>query len=166
MNPFDSFVFLSLMRKSSNALVTFSDRICFEYGEKRHYVNKCSQRRLKDQPTETDIATTQTIQCSNSYESQVIGKQNVHRPQALRMQHILQLRENATIVEKRDTLLMRAPIHIHILLFHHQQRQHPITKEVLRQSKRPRHVSIMDMLVILPIDAPTCVNYRPPTQGN
>jgi hypothetical protein len=40
-------------------------------------------------------------------------------------------------------------------------RQHPITKEVLRQSKRPRHDSIMDRLVILPIDARTRVNYRP-----
>jgi hypothetical protein len=67
----------------------------------------------------------------------------------------------ATIVKKRDTLLMHGPIHVHVLLFHHQQRQHPITKEVLRQSKRPRHVSIMDRLIILPIDALTCVNYRP-----
>jgi hypothetical protein len=68
---------------------------------------------------------------------------------------------NATIVKKRDTLLMCAPIHVHVLPFHHQQRQHPITKEVLRQSKRPRHDSIMDRLVILPIDARTRVNYRP-----
>jgi hypothetical protein len=56
---------------------------------------------------------------------------------------------------------MRAPIHVHVLLFHHQPRQHPITKEVLHQPMRPHHVSIMDRLVILPIDAPTCVNYRP-----
>jgi hypothetical protein len=68
---------------------------------------------------------------------------------------------NATIVKKMDTLLMCAPIRVHVLPFHHQQRQHPITKEVLRQSKRPRHVSIMDRLVILSIDALTCVNYRP-----
>jgi hypothetical protein len=40
---------------------------------------------------------------------------------------------NATIVKKRDTLLLLAPIHGHVLLFHRQQRQHPITKEVLRQ---------------------------------
>jgi hypothetical protein len=44
---------------------------------------------------------------------------------------------NATIVKKSDTLLMHAPIHVHILLFHHQPRQHPITKEGLRQSKQP-----------------------------
>jgi hypothetical protein len=31
--------------------------------------------------------------------------------------------------------------------------QHPITKKVLRQLKRPRHVSNVDILVILPIDA-------------
>jgi hypothetical protein len=68
---------------------------------------------------------------------------------------------NATIVKKRDTLLMLAPIHVHVLPFHRQQRQHPITKEVLHQSKQPHHVSIMDRLVILPINAPTCVNYRP-----
>jgi hypothetical protein len=41
MNPFDSSIFLSAMRKCSNALVTFSDRICFECDEKGHYVNKC-----------------------------------------------------------------------------------------------------------------------------
>jgi hypothetical protein len=68
---------------------------------------------------------------------------------------------NATIMKKRDTLLMCAPIHVHVLPFHHQQRHHPIIKEVLHQSKRPCHDSIMDMLVILPIDAPTYVNYRP-----
>jgi hypothetical protein len=68
---------------------------------------------------------------------------------------------NATIVKERDTLLLLAPIHVHVLLFHFQQRQHPIIKEVLRQSKRPRHVSIRDRLVILTIDAPTCVDYRP-----
>jgi hypothetical protein len=72
----------------------------------------------------------------------------------------LQLRRNATIVERYVTLLLLAPIYDHVLLFHHQQR-HPITKEVLRQSKRPRHVLIMDMLVILPINALTSVNYRP-----
>jgi hypothetical protein len=82
MNPFDSSIFLSAMRKSSNALVTFSDRICFECDEKGHYVNKCPQRRLKDQPTEIGIATLQTIQCSNSYKSQVIGNQSVLRTQA------------------------------------------------------------------------------------
>jgi hypothetical protein len=82
MNPFDSSVFLSAIRKSGNALVTFSDRICFECDEKRHYVNKCPQRRPKDQPTEIGITTLQTIQCSNSYKSQVIGNQNVLRSQA------------------------------------------------------------------------------------
>jgi hypothetical protein len=61
--------------------------------------------------------------------------------------------------------LLIVPIHIHILLFHHQQMQHPITKEVLHQSKRPRHVSIMDRLVNLPIDAPTSVSYRPQPKG-
>jgi hypothetical protein len=40
MNPFDSSIFLSATRKSSNALVTFSDQICFECDEKCHYVNK------------------------------------------------------------------------------------------------------------------------------
>jgi hypothetical protein len=68
---------------------------------------------------------------------------------------------NATIVKKRGTLLMRDPIHVHVLPFHHQQRQHPIIKEVLRQSKRPHCVSIMDRLIILPIDSVTYVNYRP-----
>jgi hypothetical protein len=82
MNPFNSFVFLSAMQKSNNALVTFSDRICFECDNKGHYVNKCPQRRLTDQPTETSIATLQTIQCSNSYKSQVNGNQNVLRSQA------------------------------------------------------------------------------------
>jgi hypothetical protein len=67
---------------------------------------------------------------------------------------------NGTIVKKMDTLLLRAPIHVHVLLFHCQRSQHPITREVLRQSKQSRHVSIMDRLVILPINAPTCVNYR------
>jgi hypothetical protein len=38
------------------------------------------------------------------------------------MQHKLQLRGNATIMEREVTLLLRAPIHIRILLFHHQQR--------------------------------------------
>jgi hypothetical protein len=84
MNPFDSSAFLSAMQKSSNALVTFSDQICFECDEKGHYVNKWPQRRPKDQPTETDITTLQTIQCSNSYKSQVIRNQNVLRPQAMK----------------------------------------------------------------------------------
>jgi hypothetical protein len=48
MNPFNSSVFLLAMRKSSNALVTFSNQICFECDEKGHYVNKCPQRRPKD----------------------------------------------------------------------------------------------------------------------
>jgi hypothetical protein len=82
MNPFDSSVFLSVMQKSSNGLVTFSDRICFECDEKEHYVNKCPQRRLKDQPTETGITTLESIQHSNSYKSPVIGNQNVLRSQA------------------------------------------------------------------------------------
>jgi hypothetical protein len=81
MNPFDSSIFLSVTRKSSNALVTFSDRICFECDEKGHYVNKCPQRRPKDQPTKTGIATLQSIQCSNSYKSQVTGNRSVVRPQ-------------------------------------------------------------------------------------
>jgi hypothetical protein len=83
LNPFDSSISLSVMWKSSNALVTFSDRICFGCDEKGHYVNKCPQRRQKYQPTETGITTLQTIQCSNSYKSQVIGNQNVLRPQAM-----------------------------------------------------------------------------------
>jgi hypothetical protein len=66
MNPFDSSIFLSVMQKFSNALVTFSSRICFECDEKGHYVNKCPQRRPKDQLTKTSITTLQTIQCSNS----------------------------------------------------------------------------------------------------
>jgi hypothetical protein len=70
------------MRKSSNALVTFSNQICFECDEKGHYVNKCPQRRPTDQPTKTGSTTLQTIQCSNSYKSQVIGNQNVLRSQA------------------------------------------------------------------------------------
>jgi hypothetical protein len=82
MNPFDSSIFLSAMQKSNNALVTFSDRICFERDEIGHYVNKCPQRCLTDQPTETSIATLQTVQCSNSYKSQVIGNQNVLRFEA------------------------------------------------------------------------------------
>jgi hypothetical protein len=61
INPFDLSIFLSAMQKSSNASVTFSDQICFECDEKGQYVNKCPQRRLKDQPTETGITTLQTI---------------------------------------------------------------------------------------------------------
>jgi hypothetical protein len=61
MNPFYSSVFLSAMQKSSNALVTFSDRICFECGEKGHCANKCPQRCPKDQPTEIGITTPQII---------------------------------------------------------------------------------------------------------
>jgi hypothetical protein len=57
MNPLDSSVFLSVMWKSSNALVTFSDRICFECDEKGDYINKCPQRCPKDQPTEMGITT-------------------------------------------------------------------------------------------------------------
>jgi hypothetical protein len=83
MNPFDSSIFLSTKQKSSNALEIFSDQICFECDEKGHYVNKCPQRRLKDQPTETGITTLQTIQCSNIYKPQVIRNQNVLRPQAV-----------------------------------------------------------------------------------
>jgi hypothetical protein len=82
MNPFDSSVFLSAIRKSSNALVTFSDRISFECDEKGHYVNKCPQKCLKDQPTETSITTLHSIQCSNSYKPQVIRNQNVLRSHA------------------------------------------------------------------------------------
>jgi hypothetical protein len=64
-------------------------------------------------------------------------------------------------MEREVTLLLLAPIHVHVLLLHLQQRQHPIMKEVLCQSKRPRHVLIMDRLVILPSGAPTSVSYRP-----
>jgi hypothetical protein len=81
MNLFYSSVFLSAMQKSSNTLVTFSDWICFECGEKGHYANKCPQRCPKDQPTETSIATPQSIQRSNSYMSKFIGNQNVLRLQ-------------------------------------------------------------------------------------
>jgi hypothetical protein len=70
------------MRKFSNALVTFSNWICFECDENGHYISKCPQRRPKDQPTETSFTTLQTIQCSNSYKSQVIGNQNGLRSQA------------------------------------------------------------------------------------
>jgi hypothetical protein len=49
MNPFYSFVFLSVMRKTSNALVY-----------------KCPQRCLKDQPTKIGIATPQSIQHSKN----------------------------------------------------------------------------------------------------
>jgi hypothetical protein len=70
------------MRKSSNALVTFSDQICYGCGEKGHYVNKCPQRCPNGQPTETSIATTQSIQHSNSCKSQDIGNLNVQGPQA------------------------------------------------------------------------------------
>jgi hypothetical protein len=82
MNPFSSFVFLSTMRRFNNALVTFSNRICYGSGEKGHYVNKYPQRHPNGQPTEMGIATTQSIQFSNSYKSQIIGNQNVQRLQA------------------------------------------------------------------------------------
>jgi hypothetical protein len=82
MNPFDLSIFLLVIRKSSNALVTFSDRICLECDEKGHYVYMRPQRHPKDRPTKTGIATLQSIQCSNSYKSQVIGNQNVLRSQA------------------------------------------------------------------------------------
>jgi hypothetical protein len=68
---------------------------------------------------------------------------------------------NATIMKKRDTLLLCALIHDHVLLFHRQHRQHQITKEVLHQLKQPRYLSMVDKLVMLPINAPTRVNYRP-----
>jgi hypothetical protein len=68
---------------------------------------------------------------------------------------------NAIIVKKMDTLLLHAAIHVHVLLFHRQQRQHLTTKEVLHQLKRPWHDSIMDRLIILPIDAPTSISYWP-----
>jgi hypothetical protein len=48
-----------------------------------------------------------------------------------------------------------------------QKRQHLITKKVLRQLKQPQCVSIVDKLVILPIDAPIDVSvlllHRTPT---
>jgi hypothetical protein len=66
MYPFYSSVFLSAMWKSSNVVVTFFDQICFECGEKGHYVNKCPQRCPKDQPTEIGIATLQSIQHSKN----------------------------------------------------------------------------------------------------
>jgi hypothetical protein len=47
------------------------------------------------------------------------------------------------------------------------KRQYPITKKVLRQLKQSQHMSIMDRLVILPIDAPLDVSvlllHRTPT---
>jgi hypothetical protein len=54
------------LRKSSNALVTFSERIFFGCGEKGHYVNKCPQRRPKDKPIEIGIAVPQSIQHSKN----------------------------------------------------------------------------------------------------
>jgi hypothetical protein len=82
MNPFYSSIFLSAMWKSSNAPVTFSDRICFGCGEKGHYVNKCPQRHPKDQPTYTGIATPQSIQHSKNFHTPVVGSQKVQRSQA------------------------------------------------------------------------------------
>jgi hypothetical protein len=66
---------------------------------------------------------------------------------------------NITITKKRDTLILCAQIHVHVVLFLYQQSQHPVSRDVLRQSKQSHHVLIMDKLVILPIDALTCVNY-------
>jgi hypothetical protein len=47
------------------------------------------------------------------------------------------------------------------------KRQHPITKKILRQLKQPQRVSIVDRLVILPIDAPIHISvlliHRTPT---
>jgi hypothetical protein len=67
---------------------------------------------------------------------------------------------NATIAKKWDTLLFHAPIHVHVLLFHCQQSQHLVSGNILCPSKRSCHVLIMDKLVILPIDASTCVSYQ------
>jgi hypothetical protein len=66
MNPLYSSVLRSAMRKSSNALVTFSDQICFGCGKKGHYVDKCPQRCPKGQPTKRGIATPQSIQHSKN----------------------------------------------------------------------------------------------------
>jgi hypothetical protein len=81
MNPFYLFVFLSAMQKSSNALVTSSDRICFECGETGHYANKYPQRCPKDQPTETSIAAPQIIQHPKNFQIPVMGSQKVQRSQ-------------------------------------------------------------------------------------
>jgi hypothetical protein len=67
MNPFYSSIFLSAMRKSSNAPVTFFKQIFFGCGEKGHYVNKCPQRRQKDQPIEIGIVVPQSIQHSKNF---------------------------------------------------------------------------------------------------
>jgi hypothetical protein len=72
MNQFYSSVFLSVMQKFSNALVTFPKQICFGCGEKGHYVNKCPQRRPKHQPTETGIATPQSIHHSKNFQTLVV----------------------------------------------------------------------------------------------
>jgi hypothetical protein len=71
MNPFYSSIFLSAMRKSSNARVTFFEQFCFGYGEKGRYVNKCPQRRPKDQPTETGTII----------QTPIVGSQKVQRSQ-------------------------------------------------------------------------------------
>jgi hypothetical protein len=82
MNPFYLSIFLSAMRKSSNALVTFFEWIWFGCGEKEHYVNRCPQRRPKDQLTETGIATSQSIRQYKNFQNPVVGSQKVQRSQA------------------------------------------------------------------------------------
>jgi hypothetical protein len=47
MNPFSSSILLSAIQKSSNALVIYVGRLCYECGEKGHYVDKCPQKAPK-----------------------------------------------------------------------------------------------------------------------
>jgi hypothetical protein len=123
MNPFYLYVSLSVIWKSSNALVTIFKWICFRCGQKGHYVNKCPQRGPKDQPTKIGIATPQSIHHSKNVHTPIsweVRRCKDHK--LLRIPHRPHRTRNATIVKKRDTLLLLAPIHVHVLLFHHQQR--------------------------------------------
>jgi hypothetical protein len=81
MNPFYSSIFLSAVGKSSNALVTFAERICFGCSKKGHYVNKCPQRCPKDPPTEIGTVTTQSIQHSKNVHISIVGSQKVQGSQ-------------------------------------------------------------------------------------
>jgi hypothetical protein len=65
---------------------------------------------------------------------------------------------NATTVEKRVTLLLCVPIRVHVPLFQWQHSQHPTSREILCQLMRSRLASIVDKMVILPINVSIGVN--------
>jgi hypothetical protein len=141
--------------KVQQSLVSFSKWICFGCGEKGHYVNKCPQRLPNGQPTEIGIATPQCIQHSKNVQTLVVGSRKVQRSQATQNPTQTPPNKQCYNCEEKGQFAITCP----------NPCSHPplppLTKEVLRQLKRPHHVSIMDKLVILPTDALISVDYRP-----